>query len=200
MYTELINVGDALYACRSDLTARTGVTDECYFSCDVVGMRRMTVPEGAVGLRNAGSGVEDQDRGTAVPVVDVPAPLVARINPRHALAGHLRHAVRSWCERLPASKPELRDDVLLVAVELFANAVEATERPEDDIVVCVLCNRTRVAVEVNNVGRSFDPQDVPQPELHGIRGRGVAIAQAIGALMVRRNAGTTTVRVTIPLD
>ena len=89
-------------------------------------------------------------------------------------------------------------DVELVTSELVANAVEASNGNEA-LSISMELNDDDVRVSVANRGEDFEPSDkASQPT--DIRGRGLAIARAIGDLTVAHDDGTTTVSVDIPLS
>ena len=113
----------------------------------------------------------------------------------HAQAGPLRAAVREWlAQHLVA--PDLLGDVLLAVTELFANAVDSLVA-QTPVEVRLRVRDGLLFIEVTNVGPGFDPAAVPRPSVDRLRGRGLAIAQAIGDLTVRHSGGRTTVAVAV---
>lgn len=124
-------------------------------------------------------------------------PLQLSIDAEHANGPTLRASARQWLRDARVGRDVL-EDVLLVVSELFSNAVNASRA--DSSVEIGLAPRSGAAilVTVTNVGLAFDLERVPAPTLDRRGGRGLAIAQAIGALDVRHRDGRTTVSVEIP--
>jgi anti-sigma regulatory factor (Ser/Thr protein kinase) len=112
----------------------------------------------------------------------------------HGEAGAVRSALRDWLGPLDEL---LRDDTILVASELFSNAVDAAT-PSTDIEVCLSSDSSSVVVEVTNVGAGFDEEEVRIPSSDRPGGRGIAIAKALGSVNVEQAQGSTTVRVVLP--
>ena len=89
-------------------------------------------------------------------------------------------------------------DVELVTSELVTNAVEASTG-SDAVAISMELSDDEVSVSVANQGDAFEPNlKASDPEDH--RGRGLAIARAIGDLTIEHEDGTTTVSVDIPLS
>jgi anti-sigma regulatory factor (Ser/Thr protein kinase) len=113
----------------------------------------------------------------------------------HALARQLRAEIREWF-RLEDLPDLLREDTLLVASELFSNAVGAAI-PQSEIDVRITRQVDGLSVTLRNMGPGFDGELTPPPTvLPG--GRGIAIARALGSLTVAQHLGYTTVSVLLP--
>jgi Histidine kinase-like ATPase domain len=110
------------------------------------------------------------------------------------------------------------DDALLVATELFSNAVNASA--PDNTILCLVriinvrslspfnrrgktrtnllySSSTRLVIEVKNVGKKFSIGLAAPPSLIRFGGRGIAIARALGTVSVHHGDGVTTVSVTL---
>lgn len=89
-------------------------------------------------------------------------------------------------------------DVELVTSELMTNAVEASIG-SDAVLFSMELTDDDIRVSVSNQGDDFDPNlEASKPE--DPRGRGLAIARALGELTSEHDDGTTTVSVDIPLS
>lgn len=122
--------------------------------------------------------------------------------PLFSEARRLRADIRTWCAAV-AADDDATDDILLVADELFANAVTATstEHPIDvRLTSHVTCNRPRVVVEVANEGTGLDESVLPGARPGEPGGRGLEIARTLGVLRIVQHGFTTTVSVDLPLD
>lgn len=107
----------------------------------------------------------------------------------------VRTAIRSWSVEENLSTNTI-DDALLVASELFSNAVRASVGSCID--VAVRTDDDSVVIETANTGPGFDPTSVPPPDADRPGGRGLAISRALGSLVVEQAGSTTIVRVALP--
>ena len=107
----------------------------------------------------------------------------------------VRNAIRSWSIEEHLSVATI-DDALLVASELFSNAVRASVGSRID--VAIRASEDTIVIETANAGPGFDPAALPAPDPDRPGGRGIAISQALGALVVEQTGSTTVVRVALP--
>lgn len=116
-----------------------------------------------------------------------------RLPPTNNNAFRLRAAIRSWSdkEHLPE---DVQNDALLVATELFTNAVRSTQG-DGDVRVNVRHRETIVVVSISNVGPAFDLASLPKTTTTSICGRGLAISGVLGRLRVSHRVNRTTVQV-----
>ncbi len=108
----------------------------------------------------------------------------------------LRDRLRAWCSDEGYSEP-LADDLLLVASELFSNAVRATVG-EASITAGIERRASGTLVRMVNEGPGFDLANVLAPTADRAGGRGVSIAKALGTIEVAQRRTTTTVTVLVP--
>ena len=120
--------------------------------------------------------------------------LLLTLPPDNSQAKHVRAAIRRWStgEHLA---DRLLDDTLLVASELFSNAVRASVGSL--IGVMVRSDDGAIVVETTNIGPGFDPAAVPAPSIDHPGGRGIAISRALGSVVVEQAGSTTVVRVAL---
>ena len=107
----------------------------------------------------------------------------------------LRRLVRTWCAEQQISQEAIAD-VLLVTSELFTNAARASL--DGPVAVSLRLRPPILSVSVENQGAAFNYQRVLTPVPNRAGGRGLFIAQTLGAVTVSHNAGTTTVSVDLP--
>ena len=108
----------------------------------------------------------------------------------------MRSAIRDWFSG-SSSHEACVDDVILVATELFANAVRASAK-RADIEMHLRAEADHVVIAITNSGAGFDLAAIPPPDPRTPGGRGLAIAQAVGDVSVIHGEGRTTVRVRCP--
>lgn len=92
----------------------------------------------------------------------------------------IRRWVRDAARRCELPGPQI-DDLVLVASELVANAVEASRPGHRIAIELVVAGDRSTTLVVENVGRAFEPS--PQAELPdptSERGRGLAIVELLG--------------------
>ncbi len=90
----------------------------------------------------------------------------------------------------------LSDDVALIATELLTNARSAST-DGDQVQLLVRRTTTGLTIEVENGGPVFEP-DRPMPDQTSVRGRGLAIVEALAdAVVVERVADRVTIRATL---
>ena len=120
--------------------------------------------------------------------------LLLTVPPENNQAHLVRSAIRRWStdEHVPEW---ILDDALLVASELFSNAVRASAGSGIDI--SVRASTDAVIVETSNIGPGFDPTVIPTPSYDRPGGRGIAISRALGSLVVEQSGSRTTVRVAL---
>ena len=120
--------------------------------------------------------------------------LLLTVPPENNQACLVRSAIRRWSsdEHVPEW---IIDDALLVASELFSNAVRASAGSRIDI--SVRASTDAVIVETSNTGPGFDPTAIPAPSYDRPGGRGIAISKALGSLVVEQSGSRTTVRVAL---
>ena len=123
------------------------------------------------------------------------ADLELRLSPRHDQSRDLRDTVRAWCsnEGYPESYV---DDVVLVASELFSNAVRATVS-DSWIVAAVERRFDKALVRMTNEGTGFDPDELVDPNVNIGGGRGIWLAKALGELGVTQRHTQTIVTVVL---
>ena len=120
--------------------------------------------------------------------------LLLTVPPENNQAHLVRSAIRRWSS--DHDVPEwIIDDALLVASELFSNAVRASAGSRIDISVRAITDA--VVVETSNIGPGFDPTSIPAPSYNRPGGRGIAISKALGSLVVEQSGSRTTVRVAL---
>ncbi len=105
----------------------------------------------------------------------------------------LRAKIREWGSAEGYPDPFV-DDVLLVASELFSNAVRATVG-RATITAGIERKSDGAVVTMTNEGPGFDPDVIPAPNPDRAGGRGIWLAKALGALKVTQQRSTTTVTV-----
>ena len=110
-------------------------------------------------------------------------------------AGLLRVRIRDWCGRAHLGA-DLREDALIIASELFSNAVRAAATATT-VGVLLIHERDTVTVSVANSGPPFALADIAPPSAHRAGGRGIAIARTLGAVFVEHSNGITVVRVVL---
>lgn len=88
------------------------------------------------------------------------------------------------------------DDIVLVASELFSNAVRATIG-DKQIMAGVARLEDKAVVRVVNEGPGFDPDSLPAPNPDRPGGRGIWLAKALGTLGVTQRQTTTVVTVVV---
>ena len=132
-------------------------------------------------------------------------------SPRRASSGHgfsvsvapdlaqsdgLRRELRAWCSSrgIPG---DLTEDLALVTSELFTNAAKATVGGSLLAVDIRQLPTGGVRVAVANRGEAFHHRRSCTPSWDTIGGRGLAIAESLGALTVRSSGGTTVVEVVL---
>jgi anti-sigma regulatory factor (Ser/Thr protein kinase) len=118
-----------------------------------------------------------------------------QLSPDYRQGAAMRAAIHQWCAADSVSE-ELADNIVLIASELFTNAVKATT-DGSLIRASVERNDAGVLITVANCGPGFDPSllAVPSPEVAG--GRGIAISKAIGKVSVSQEQSTTIVTVAL---
>ncbi len=89
------------------------------------------------------------------------AELLLNLLPDHADSHFLREKIRFWCVE-QGLRGTLCDHTILVATELFANAVTAS-RGGTVITASVKYEGAGVLVQVVNQGPGFDPEAIPFP-------------------------------------
>jgi anti-sigma regulatory factor (Ser/Thr protein kinase) len=110
--------------------------------------------------------------------------------------GHaLRSEVRAWCAREDFS-PELCEDTLLTVSELFSNAARASVHGHN-VLIRIGVTPEEVTIAVENTGPGFDPALLPEPSTTQRGGRGIAIAQVLGIVVVEQVDQQTIVSVQI---
>jgi anti-sigma regulatory factor (Ser/Thr protein kinase) len=126
----------------------------------------------------------------------VPVPdLELEFSPDHDQSRVLRAKIREWCSAEGYPDPYI-DDVLLVASELFSNAVHASVG-NASISVGVARHPDGALVRMTNVGPGFDPERVPVPHPDRVGGRGIWLAKTLGTLGVTQRQSKTIVTVVV---
>ena len=108
----------------------------------------------------------------------------------------LRDRIRAWFDRT-AYGSLVREDVLLVACELFSNAVRASGS-ESAIDIVVIDGPNDLVVSVANTGPPFSLATVRPASPDRPGGRGIPIIKALGRVLAEHRHGVTTVRVRLP--
>lgn len=118
-----------------------------------------------------------------------------QLPPDHDQSRVLRERTRIWCSGEGFSGPYV-DDVVLVASELFSNAVQATT---GDASITVGLNRHHdgALVRITNEGPGFDPESLSAPNTERAGGRGIWLAKALGTLGVTQDQAKTVVSVVV---
>ena len=124
-----------------------------------------------------------------VPVSD----LELHLPPDNEQSRVLRAKIREWGSAEGYPDPFV-DDVLLVASELFSNAVRATVG-RASITAGIERNSDGAVVTMTNEGPGFDPDVIPAPHPDRAGGRGIWLAKALGTLKVTQQRSKTTVTV-----
>lgn len=125
------------------------------------------------------------------------APFEYRFSPQLANVTLVRHFLADWLHLLGVGGVE-RDDLLLVASELCANAVRAASGRPGALALRAIPIDDAVAIEVEDDGGGLDwpavaADELPDPESE--QGRGLFLVHALtDEVQVRRDAGATTVR------
>ena len=126
-----------------------------------------------------------------MPVAD----LELQLPPNHDQSRLLRARIREWCS--VEGYPDLyADDVVLVASELFSNAVTAT-LGDASITVGLARHSDGAVVRMMNEGKGFDPGSLPAPHPDRAGGRGIWLAKALGTLGVTQRQTKTIVTVVV---
>lgn len=118
---------------------------------------------------------------------------VVKLPPNDMHGFVLRNHIRLWLADRQFSE-EFCGDVLLVASELFSNAVQAID-DESDIEIHLMLRSGIVNIAVSNHGEGFDPGSLLPPTPNQLRGRGIELSRSLGALMVEQANHRTTVQV-----
>ena len=126
-----------------------------------------------------------------MPVAD----LDLELPPNHDQNRLLRAKIREWCSAEGYPVP-YADDVVLVASELFSNAVAATVG-DASITVGLVRHSDRALVRMMNEGEGFDPGSLPAPDPDRAGGRGIWLAKALGTLGVTQRQTKTIVTVVV---
>ncbi len=108
--------------------------------------------------------------------------------PNDSNARYVRDEIREWAI-VGALDNELLNDTLLVASELFSNAVRASTGAT--IYVNITLTNGSVTVDVTNQGRGFDMNLLPTPNLESSGGRGVMMIRRLGDLTVQQTGRDT---------
>ena len=118
-----------------------------------------------------------------------------QLPPDHGQGRVVRQRTRDWCSAEGFSDPYV-DDVVLVASELFSNAVHATT---GDASITVGLNRHHdgALVRITNEGPGFDPETLSAPHIDRGGGRGIWLAKALGTLGVSQDQAKTVVSVVV---
>jgi serine phosphatase RsbU (regulator of sigma subunit)/anti-sigma regulatory factor (Ser/Thr protein kinase) len=137
-------------------------------------------------------------RTPPAPVVAAPlAPFEYRFSPSAATIPLGRHLLSDWLDHLSLETAE-RDDLLLVATELCANAVRHASGAPRAVALRAWAEANSVVVEVEDDGGGFEPEarfDEELPDTESERGRGLYVVDALSdELSVRREDGRTLVR------
>ena len=123
------------------------------------------------------------------------ADLELHLSPEHDQSRVLRAKIREWCAG--EGYPDLYvDDVVLVASELFSNAVAATVGGAS-IIVGLARHPDGALVRMVNEGAGFDPASLPAPQPARAGGRGIWLANALGTLGVTQRRTKTIVTVVV---
>lgn len=85
------------------------------------------------------------------------------------------------------------DDALLVATELLTNARTASAPRDAEITLRASCADDGITFSVSNTGPSLWSTERPMPDHTQPRGRGLAIASALGDTAVHNGDGRVTV-------
>ncbi len=121
--------------------------------------------------------------------------LELQLDPDHDQSRVMRAEIRKWCSAQGFPDPYV-DDVVLVASELFSNAVQATVG-DASITVGLARHPEGALVRMANEGPGFDPERVPAPHPGLGGGRGIWLAKALGKLLVTQHQSTTIVTVVV---
>ncbi len=128
--------------------------------------------------------------------LQVPVPdLELLLPPDHDQNRVLRAKIREWCST-EGFAGELSDDVVLVASELFSNAVRATVG-EEPITAELERHANGALVRMMNEGPGFDPDSLPAPDPARGGGRGIWVAKALGTVAVAQRKTKTIVTVLV---
>lgn len=123
------------------------------------------------------------------------ADLELHLPPDHDQSRVLRAKIREWCAVEGLAEP-VSDDLVLVASELFSNAVRATVGGSP-ITAGVERRSEGALVRMTNHGPGFDPDSVPAPSPDRAGGRGIFLAKALGTIAVAQRLSQTIVTVLI---
>jgi anti-sigma regulatory factor (Ser/Thr protein kinase) len=130
--------------------------------------------------------------GKAMRVGPTP-PFYVSLPPEQDQGRSIRVELRDWMSSVPIDQG-VAEDVLLVVSELFSNAVLATEDGAP-VVVTVNVIDAGLEVVVTNQGTRFDLAQLEVPAATQQRGRGLAIAQKLGTVVVEHVHYQTSVKV-----
>ena len=139
--------------------------------------------------RPSGSSVSRPQRQTPVPDLEL------FLSPDYDQSPMLRAKIREWCSTEGFSDL-YSDDVVLVASELFSNAVRATVGAAS-ITAGVEHHRGGALVRMMNEGPGFDPDALPAPNPQRGGGRGIWMAKALGTVAVAQRHTKTIVTVVV---
>ena len=121
--------------------------------------------------------------------------LQLQLPPDHDQSRVLREKIREWCSAQGYPDPYV-DDVVLVASELFSNAVQATIG-DASITVGLTRRHDGALVRIINEGPGFDPGSLSAPRTDRAGGRGIWLAKSLGTLGVTQHQSTTIVSVVV---
>ena len=138
--------------------------------------------------RRRGSSSRAESKVT-VPDIELQLP------PDHDQSRVLRARIREWCSAEGYPDPYV-DDVVIVASELFSNAVQATIG-DASITVGLARRQEGALVRIVNEGPGFDPESVSAPRTDLAGGRGIWLAKSLGTLGVTQHQSKTIVSVVV---
>lgn len=126
------------------------------------------------------------------------APFEYRFSPSRATIPLARHLLSDWLEHVAVDDVE-RDDLVLVASELCANAVRHASGAPSALSLRAWAEADAIVIEVEDDGEGFELDslyDDEVPDLDAERGRGLYVVDALtDEVSVRREDGRTVVRV-----
>ena len=128
------------------------------------------------------------------PHTRVLGPFLYRFSPSPAAVPLARHLLGDWLANQPVDPAE-RDDLLMVATELCANAVRAASGDPGSVALRALMDDDAVVLEVEDDGPGVDVERVREPDPEAEAGRGLFLVSALcDEVTSWREDGRTVVR------
>jgi serine phosphatase RsbU (regulator of sigma subunit)/anti-sigma regulatory factor (Ser/Thr protein kinase) len=121
-------------------------------------------------------------------------PFEHRLSPSSATVPLARNLLREWLVRVPVDDDSVHD-LLLVATELCANAVEHATWQDDGVMLRAWSEGTDVLIEVEDdgAGLAWSPADDDPPDPEAEQGRGLWLVHTLTDEVVHEPRGSHTI-------